>query len=120
MCSSDLYFNLEKYNEAIDYYKKASKSESNLILEGAYSGLAVCYEFQNNFNEAIKSYESALENSTSIDSKGKYQYFIALCYEKLGEKDKAEKLFREILITNKSEFVSQAKIGLIRLGTEIE
>ena len=49
--AADCYFNLEKYNEAIDYYKKASKSESNLILEGAYSGLAVCYEFQNNFNE---------------------------------------------------------------------
>lgn len=118
--AGNCYLQLEKYKEAIEYFKIALGSKSPIVLEGASAGLGVCYESLNNFSEAAKYYEMASNYALPIGVKDRYMYFQALCLEKQGDKKKAEKLFRTIIGNNQSEFVGYAKAGLIRLGTIIE
>ncbi len=118
--AGNCYLQLDKPQQAIEYFKIALDSKSAIVLEGASAGLGVCYEFMNNFSEAAKYYEMASNYALPIAVKDRYMYFQGLCLEKLGDKKKAEKLFRTILGNNQSEFVGNAKAGLIRLGTIIE
>ncbi len=118
--AGNCYLQLEKFREAIEYFKIALDSKSNIVLEGASAGLGVAYESLGNYNEAIKYYEMATTYALPIGVKDRYLYFQALCLEKIGDKKKAEKLYRTIIGDNQSEFVNAAKSGLIRLGTIIE
>lgn len=118
--AGNCYLQLEKYQEAIEYFKIALGSKSSIVLEGASAGLGVCYESLNNYSEAAKYYEMASNYALPVGVKDRYMYFQALCLEKLGDKKKAEKVFRTIIGNNQSEFVGFAKAGLVRLGTIIE
>ncbi len=111
---------LNKYTEALEYFKIALDSKSSIALEGASAGLAVTYENLKNYSEAGKYYEVASTYALPTGVKNRYMYFAALCYEKMGEKAKAEKLFRQIIGDNQSEFVGLSKAGLVRLGIIIE
>jgi tetratricopeptide (TPR) repeat protein len=118
--AGNCYLQLEKYSDAVEYFKIALDSKSNIVLEGATAGLGVAYESTGNFQEAIKYYEMASRYALPIGVKDRYLFFQALCFEKIGEKKKAEKLYRTIIGDNQSEFVNEAKAGLVRLGTIIE
>ncbi|MFN3306516.1 MAG: tetratricopeptide repeat protein [Candidatus Kapaibacteriota bacterium] len=118
--AGNCYLQLERYRDAMEYFKIAMDSKSNIVLEGASSGLGVCYESLGNYTEAAKYYELASSYALPVAVKDRYMYFQALCLEKIGEKAKAEKLYRTIIGDNQSEFVGLAKSGLIRLGTIIE
>lgn len=118
--AGNCYLQLEKYRDAIEYFKIALDSKSGIVLEGASAGLGVCYESLGNFSEAAKYYEMAATYALPIGVKDRYLYFQALCLEKMGDKKKAEKLYRTIIGDNQSEFVGPAKSALIRLGTIIE
>ncbi len=118
--AGNCYLQLERYRDAIEYFKIAMDSKSNIVLEGASSGLGVCYESLGNYSEAARYYEIASTYALPVGVKDRYLYFQALCLEKIGEKAKAEKLYRTIIGDNQSEFVGLAKSGLIRLGTIIE
>lgn len=113
-----LYF--EKYTQSIEYFKIASNSKAEIVLEGANAGMAVAFEKMNNFEQAAKYWSNASNLADAIPIKDRYAYFEALCYEKLGNKNSAEKLYRTIIGHNQSEFVGLAKGGLVRLGTIIE
>lgn len=112
------------YQEAEKYFDKASDASSKLIKEGAFAGIAVCKEALGDLNSAIEYYGKASENITIPMSNVRYQYYMALIYEKNGDKEKAGNLFKAIIneniLENKSEFVPFAKSGLVRLGMEIE
>ena len=114
------FLSLNKNKEALEYFDKALGSSSKVIKEGAAGGLAVCYENLGNYRDAADYYEKASKYSLTPGMKSKYHFFEALCREKTGEKDIAEKLYREIIYDNQSEYVGPAKSGLIRLGTIIE
>ena len=118
--AGNCYISLNKYSEAIKYFKIAAESESSVIKEGSNAGLAACFEAEGKYEEAIQNYEKAISISKTPGTKNRYQYFQGLCYEKLGQKDKAEKVYREIIAENGSEFVGMAKGGLVRIGTIIE
>lgn len=118
--AGNCYINLNKYAEAGKYFKIAAESESAVIKEGANAGLGACSETEGKYDEAIQNYEKAIIVAKTPGTRNRYQYFQGLCYEKLGQKDKAEKLYREIIAENGSEFVGMAKGGLIRIGTIIE
>lgn len=118
--AGNCYLQLERYLDAIEYFKIGLDAKSPIVLEGASAGLGVCYESIGNFAEAAKYYELASTYALPVGVKDRYLYFQALCLEKLGEKKKAEKLFRTIIGDNQSEFVGLAKAGLVRLGTIIE
>ena len=111
---------LNKPGEAIKYFEKALDSPANIVLEAANAGLAICNELNGKYKEAADYYEKASSISITPASKGKYAYFEALCREKLGDKEKADKLYREIIIENKSDYVGPSKSALARLGMIIE
>lgn len=112
--------NLNRYEEAKRYFEIALKSPAKIVQEGANAGLATIYEIEGNFKEAADHYEQAALIAVELGLKNRYQFFQALCLEKAGEKEKAEKLYREVIGDNRSDYVNSAKAGLIRLGTIIE
>lgn len=118
--AGNCYIGLDKYADAEKYFKLALDAESQIVLEGANAGLGACSETNGKYDEAVKYYEKAVSLTKIPGIKNRYQYFQGLCFEKLGQKDKAEKIYRDIIAENISEFVNPAKAGLIRIGMIIE
>jgi len=118
--AADCFYNLSKFQEAFNYYKKALEAKSQFILEGANAGMGVASEAMGKYSEAIEYYSQAVTLAKIPGNKSKYMYFQGLCYEKIGNKEKAELLYREIIAENSTEFIGPAKSGLIRIGTIIE
>jgi tetratricopeptide (TPR) repeat protein len=118
--AGDCYFNLGDYDKAAKYFEIATESESPVIKEGAYAGLAVCSEIKGDFKQAADNYEKAIAYAKTTEAKNRYEYFQAICYEKLGETEKAELLYKKIIAEDVSEFVNLSKGALARIGTKIE
>lgn len=118
--AGDCYISLGKHSDAKKYFEIATGSESAIIKEGAFAGLGICSEIEGKYEEAASFYEKAIAFSVSPGTRNRYQYFQGLCFEELGQKDKAEKIYLEIVAENASEFVGMAKGGLARIGTIIE
>lgn len=119
--SGEALLSLNKAQEARAYFEKASKSESDAIKVGANAGLGACSEAENNFNEAVSYYEKAAEMSEEPGTKARYNFYAAMCYEKLGNKEKAIQIYKDIMNAREmNEFIGLAKSSLVRLGTIIE
>lgn len=118
--AANALLNLNRYQEAKKYFEIALKSPSKIVQEGANAGLATIYEMEGKYIEAADYYEQAALIAVELGLKNRYQFFQALCLEKAGDKEKAEKLYREVIGDNRSDYVNSAKAGLIRLGTIIE
>ncbi len=119
--AANAYVELGKYSEARSYFENAMDSESKLVLIGAHAGLGVCAEADKNYKEAAGHYEDAANTASESSSKVRYQYYAGRNYEKAGDKEKAEELYRKIIDeSGLSEFSGKAKTGLVRIGTIIE
>lgn len=119
--AANLFYLTREYDKAVKYFKIAAESDSKLLMEGAYAGMGAVSEANGKYDEAISNYQKAVENFTNFNAKNRYEYFMGLCYEKLGKKDDAIKIYKSIIGENKTaDFVGRAKAGLTRLGTIIE
>jgi tetratricopeptide (TPR) repeat protein len=133
--AGNCFLHTQKPKEAKEQFKYALESTSKLVLEGANAGMGACSEYENNFKEAIDYYKKAISYSIAFDSKARYSLYEGLCYEKLNDKQNAEKTYRDIInqsrseamalnrssnSDNSNEFVRQAKAGLARLGMIID
>ncbi|PKL85468.1 MAG: hypothetical protein CVV22_07870 [Ignavibacteriae bacterium HGW-Ignavibacteriae-1] len=116
-----IYADKAEYDNAMSYFEKASKSDANIIQMGGMAGIASVHEQKGNLKEAAQNYQSAAELAEDDNTKSRYSFYAALCFEKAGDKDKAEEIFRTIIDENQlTEFTPLAKAGLIRIGTIIE
>lgn len=119
--AANLFYLQKKNSEAEKYFNIATEADSKLVIEGAYAGLGAVEEAKGNYDKAISNYKKAVDNYTNYSSKNRYEYFMALCSEKLNKKDDAIKIYKGIIAEGQtSEFIGRAKAGLIRLGTIIE
>lgn len=119
--AGDAFLALNKAGEAKTYYEKASEADSDYLKRGANAGLGACLENVKNYKEAADYYLKAAEMSEEPGIKSRYTYYSGLCYEKLGDKTNAEKMYREVLdVRQMNEFTGFAKSALIRLGMIIE
>ncbi len=119
--AASAYVALNKYSEAKKYFEISKNSPSKEIQAGSHAGLAACSENDGKLSEAAEMYEKASTLSEVENVKARYLTYSALCYEKVNNKENAEKHFRQIVDFYKnSEFVPIAKSGLIRIGTVIE
>lgn len=110
-----------KYSEAERYYSIAANADAELTRIGGAAGLAAVKDNAGQYKEAAQLYKQAAELAEKTGNKELYQLSAALLYEKSNEKEEAIKLYREILATNEfSEFASEAKAGILRLGESIE
>lgn len=115
------YFALGDFDNAKNYFNKATDSEAKVTRRGANAGIAACMEEEGEFGEAASYYEKAANLSFENDIKFRYMYFAGLNYEKNEKKDKAVKLYKDIvLMSERSQYADEAKVGLARLGTVIE
>jgi len=115
------YLALNKADEAIEYFEMSLNSPSKTVIEGSYAGLGACFELKKDYNEAANYYEKAANLSIDEKTKARYNYYAGLCYEKIGEVEKAVQIFKDIMFKNRyNEFGNLAKGGLARLGTVIE
>ncbi len=118
--AGDCYYNLGDYDNAEKYLTIASESDSPVIKEGAYAGLAVCSELKGDFDKAVDYYEKAIAYAKTTEAKNRYEYFQALSYEKLGDTAKAEMIYKKLIAEDASEFANLSKGALAKLGTKIE
>lgn len=92
MVIADAYFELEKFDKAITYYKLCMEKKS--LYWASFYKLAKAYVMQGNWGEAQKMYEVILErdkdNSTIKAS-------LAYIYSMTGESKKAIEIYNELL-----------------------
>jgi len=114
--------NLGKFSEAVSYFETASNSDDPTVSAGGKAGLAACKEETKNYEEAAGLYEVAAGPKDGPLYE-RYALFAALNYEKASSngsgtaKEKAITLFKGLIAKNSgSEYTSEAKMGLARLG----
>ena len=106
---------------ARSYFEKSKKADDAVILTGAYANIAALDEADGKYDVAAKGYLTAADNAVDDETKSRYSYFAGLAYEAANKPEEAVNLYNEILKDYKAaKFAEQAKIGLMRLGTEIE
>lgn len=119
--AGNIYLIKDSLSEAKQYFEIAADSDSPTVLEGAYAGLGALMQAEKNYQKAVDYFEKAYTTAISDASKSRYQYFAALAYEKLGNKEKTGKMLNELIIEHEfTEYASLAKKDLMRLGIEIE
>jgi tetratricopeptide (TPR) repeat protein len=112
---------LNKASEAESYFDKASGSSSDIVAVGGKSGIAACKEQSGDYQSAASMYEGILSQAEKTGSKDRTLLMAGLNYEKAGNKEKAEKMYRDLLAEfENSEFVGEAKSGLVRIGTVVD
>lgn len=109
---------------AINYFQDAIGSSSDIIKVGAYAGIAKAYELEENWASAAENYEKAGASLNYTVKKSKYFCFAGMAYEKAGNNQKSEEVYRKVLEINVKntgdEYSNLARAGLYRLGTEFE
>ena len=119
--AADAFYQLGKYSDAKIYYEKAIQSGIQEIKVGGLAGTGACNERDGKLKDAAANYLKAVDLIADEGLQLRYLYFAALCNEKVGEKDAAKKIYRQIINMNKyGEFNNMAKAGIIRLGEEVE
>lgn len=89
----DIYFNLEKYTEAIPYYKLAMQNKK--VYWGAYYKLAKCYVYTSDWNNALSMYKKLLNKDKENNS---LKANIAYIYLMQGNFNKAEFIYSDLLL----------------------
>jgi tetratricopeptide (TPR) repeat protein len=86
-----LYFNQEKYQDALDHVQKAIDLNKNFAMASNLKG--TIHERLNQLDEAIESYTHAVKTDPlSID----FSYNLAVAYFKNEDYEKAEEIFKRI------------------------
>lgn len=91
---ADTYYSLEKYDDAISYYKKAMNNKN--LYWGAYYKLAKCYVVINNWTEALPMYNTLLNRDPDNNS---IKASVAYIYCMQGNLEKAEEIYSYLIET---------------------
>ena len=86
------YVNLEKYQEAIEYLKKAQKIDSanqDIVVEMAY-----CFFNLEDYAEATVYFKQAVDIAPD---EGDYYYHLGSCYEKTEQIEEAKKMYKKAI-----------------------
>lgn len=86
------YVNLGKYQEAMEYFKKAHKLDSadqNIIIEMAY-----CFFNLEDYAEAVTYFKRAIDIAPD---EGDYYYHLGSCYEKIEQIEEAKKMYKKAI-----------------------
>jgi len=121
------YGGLKQYYEAklyaqltVDHYE--TKESDTQMLAGAYANLGMMHRFLQEYPEAIRCLQNAIELARATDSDyhlRNAQVELAVTFQQVGEKENAKLLCKEIIANSKSaETVAEAKFILAELLLE--
>ncbi|SHH28087.1 Tfp pilus assembly protein PilF [Anaerosphaera aminiphila DSM 21120] len=106
---ADIYLIFEKYSLAREIYLKILNIDS--LRSGAYYGLALCNDFlKGDIKDTIKYYELAIKYDANYD---RAYYYLALAYDRVGEKQKALELFSKCVELDDMDYISYNDMGAI-------
>ena len=88
----DVYYSLEKYDKALEYYKLAMQNSK--IYWAAYYKTAKVYAVQSNWDSALPMYRRLLRREKDNDS---IKASIAYIYSMTGALKKAERAYKELV-----------------------
>lgn len=97
---ADIYFSLEKYDKAAQFYEYAMMNKDNYW--SAYYKLGQCYVYQNKYDSALRIYYKLLDrdqNNNSLKSS------IAYMEAQTGNTKKALELYDNLIINNPNEAI---------------
>lgn len=92
MVIADSYFELEKYDKAITYYKLCMEKPN--LYWASYYKLAKAYALQSNWNEAVTMYQVILERDPENDS---LKASLAYIYAMQGNTKKSLEMYNELI-----------------------
>lgn len=92
MVIADAYFELEKYDKAINYYKLCMEKRN--LYWAAYYKLAKCYALLSNWDEAMPMYKTIIKRDSENDS---IKSSIAYIYAMQGDTKTALKMYNELI-----------------------
>ncbi len=118
------YVRLEKYETAEGLLDRAIEEAVREgepdIAAAAYFELGKMYLLQDNRAEAVKKYEQAVDFASDEDRRMQIQLALAREYERLGEKEKAAKAYRDIFRLDPStELAFIAELNYAKLSREL-
>jgi tetratricopeptide (TPR) repeat protein len=89
------YLNLDKPDEALKCFDSFS-SNNDILSASAKAGMAACYERKGDLEKAATNYEKAAKIAADQNSTPEYLNAAALCYGRIGEKEKAISILKQI------------------------
>ena len=92
---ADAYYELEKYDKAVSYYKAAMENKD--IYWTAYYKLARCYVYQSKWDTAQTSYETLLKRDPKNNS---LKSSLAYIYAMNGNVEKSTAMYEELIESN--------------------
>ncbi len=111
------FYNEKKYKEARDYYLKFTDSSSNLFVPLALRKAAICEEWLNNNDGALKLYQKIEKEYENFAFTAQNVYDIARMYQKKGDIKKAKEYFKKVLKSDQySIYGKRAQTRLFSLG----
>ena len=109
----DAYFSIEKYSDAINYYKKAMEDKD--LYWSSYYKVAKCYVYNSDWNHALEMYETLLSKDPENSS---LKASIAYIYSMSAQYEKALSIYDELLqIQPNNEKYLENSLAII-LGSE--
>lgn len=107
----DILFSMSKHDEAMEEYHKATKDDPNFAQ--AWAGMANILIQRQKYEEALEKLEKA--HSLKPNDKN-INYSLAVCYEKLGQIDKAVLCFNDgLMVENDATMAAQIRLHVQQL-----
>lgn len=102
---ADVYFNLQRYDDAKKEFEKIIKLTKNRILRAnAHEGIAQCLEESNDYGGAIAEYRKAYELYPVPDMRMNVLFQIARLHEERGSFNDAEETYRRIIRESDNQY----------------
>lgn len=112
--NADKLYQLKYYDKALAYFGEYIE----LFPDGIHrvdvlNKIASIYFSKFKYDSAIKYYSIILEENSNTEEGLHAYYKIALCYSKMGDAEKANSIFRDIVVSNPSSAIAvKAKLQL--------
>ncbi len=97
-------FSQDKYPQAFSAFKKIieANQDPEYVAKSVYE-LGRCLYLMGKYDESLKHYTAMISTYPKHPDLGNALYFIAQCYEKKGDKDRAATFYKKILSMNQDE-----------------